>query len=65
MLVKERSTRRLLTLFGRELRLHRYWTMDEDIMTGKVTNRKLHEFSSRTKNQRHAARPWFRLESSQ
>jgi len=44
MLVKERSTRKLLTLFGRELRLHRYWTMDEDIMTGKVTNRKLHEF---------------------
>jgi len=44
MLVKERSTRRLLTLFGRELRLHRYWKMDEDIMTGKVTNRKLREF---------------------
>jgi len=34
----------LLTLFGRELRLYRYWTMDEDIMTGKVTNRKLREF---------------------
>ena len=44
MLVKERSTRRLFTLLGRELRLKRYWTMDEDIMTGAVTNRKLHEF---------------------
>jgi hypothetical protein len=40
MLVKEHKTRNLPTLTG-TMKLFRTWTMDEDIHTGKISNKKL------------------------
>lgn len=40
MQIKEHKTRNLPSLIG-VFRLSRTWTMDEDILTGKITNREL------------------------
>lgn len=40
MQIKEHKTRNLPSLIG-VIRLSRTWTMDEDILTGKITNREL------------------------
>ena len=40
MHIKEHKTRNLPSLIG-VFRLSRTWTMDEDIMTGKITNKEL------------------------
>jgi|MDTC01.2.fsa_nt_gb hypothetical protein len=40
MQIKEHKTRNLPSLIG-VFRLSRTWTMDEDIMTGKITNKEL------------------------
>ena len=42
MQIKEHKTKKLPSLIG-SFRLNRTWTMDEDIMTGKITNKELHE----------------------
>ena len=40
MEIKEHKTRKLPSLSG-SIRLSRTWTMDEDINTGKITNKRL------------------------
>ncbi len=40
MQIREHKSRNLPSLIG-EFRLSRTWTMDEDIMTGKITNKEL------------------------
>jgi len=52
MLVKERGTRTLLRAFSRELQMHTYYTFDEDIMTGKVSKRRLHDLKFSIENRR-------------
>ena len=44
MLVKEHTTKYKQTKIG-EFRLNRSYTMDEDIMTGETTNKRLVKFS--------------------
>ena len=46
MQIREHKSRNLPSLIG-EFRLSRTWTMDEDMMTGKITNKELEKVLSR------------------